>query len=452
MGALWLIDGAAWLIATVAGVAVASVERRGWLSPSAPSSTDVHDRQADAKNAPGSHESHNTTSASPSDPLRTAMTVRPLTWSIGNPDNFLREAKTMMELARKGVAEAETDMTSAERLRERCSRLDQSFDDLTEKLRCVDEQLSHCECDDAEDVKALRVEKVAIELQRAALADETAVAARVADAMLARTKETRARMSVLEEQAKSIKRAADVRRDLVSPTTAVRRRLREKVAGRPKPEASMEPAAHERGGRDASLGSKARKKVSKARRRHAPRAERSPHSPTSTFMCEGDVSASPEDAPTVAEATIPRPEPPPSSPSSQHLTVTPAARLDFRSALLHTPVAALDPAPLEPASEDEILPAALVRRDASRASLRMCGLELRWAEPTDVGQPSPRARATPPDWEVAGLADVHRLVSEWLGARRSKDWVVADRLRARLRRAGVDLDPMENYIRSGLAL
>jgi hypothetical protein len=85
------------------------------------------------------------------------------------------------------------------------------------------------------------------------------------------------------------------------------------------------------------------------------------------------------------------------------------------------------------------------------------GLEFHWgASPSLIPEvsghdvPSPWCSPETDQPAQVGLADVHNLAIEWLAAKRAKDWETADRLRRRLRRAGIDLDSIESYLSGGL--
>ena len=102
---------------------------------------------------------------------------------------------------------------------------------------------------------------------------------------------------------------------------------------------------------------------------------------------------------------------------------------------------------------DRLEPLALAKQSGTIAQLRAIGIELHWDEPpgedkaaNEAGQ---HARAER-DRHNIGLSEVHTLATQWLAAKRSKDWEAADRVRRRLRLAGVDLDPAENYLSGGM--
>ena len=84
----------------------------------------------------------------------------------------------------------------------------------------------------------------------------------------------------------------------------------------------------------------------------------------------------------------------------------------------------------------------------ARMRLRGVGLELCWPAPPSE---SDGAGTRNPDSPVnkMGQAENHKLITQWLNASRAKDFPTAIRLRHQLRLAGVDIDPVESYLRPG---
>ena len=186
-----------------------------------------------------------------------------------------------------------------------------------------------------------------------------------------------------------------------------------------------------------------------------PLATVSPHCESHVSLMHAQEEHEPDGMPEPGATTIsPPPTPllaheedaPDSMPEARASTISPPP-LDFRSALLRTPrrptVNTSEESTRAVPSAEHLLPGASLLQGETRARLRAVGLELCLPPRGDTGSSS----EAPPTG--VGLAEMHKLVAQWLSAKQSRDWKATNQLRTRLRSIGVDVDPVESYLKRG---
>ena len=414
----------------------------------------------------------------------TAAPPAAMQWTVGKgmtqDVEMLRQRNVAMRAAHD--AAMTTHMAAREKFSEQVDGLGQTWKGITERWDAVRHELEAT--NDVELEQDLRLEQVTLALQTAKLSKQLTVVERLQshyrEAFNELSRKWDTDSALINQQIDSAQRAAEVTAKLISTPATVTRthaRLRTKLEER---KAAYEHNTDDKDEEPAKLNNSATtvdgsvspaedRKSAKRAARKARKAVRNAAGAAVQAM-NGTVDSprvaaedsTPSPATTDGEPSIEvAPETPPLQQPQQAATIkdayreaaSPTPALDFRSALLRTNPQTRTGPPFPGALSQSQLPAASNIGESARLRLRTVGLDLCWPAPITetTGSAGMQSAATDPDSPINkfGLAQVHKLMARFLDAKRSHDWPKADLLRAELRMAGIDLDPLESYVRHG---